>query len=66
MGGGLDYSRTNEQMFIKNFVGRTWPKEEVTKKRKIYILFWIQNNHEFSGVPFKCIFNDFSFLLDIS
>ena len=25
-----------------------------------------KNIHEFSGVPFKCIFNDFSFLLDIS
>ena len=25
-----------------------------------------KNNQEFSGVPFKCIFNDFSFLLDIS
>ena len=24
----LDYSRTNEQIFIKNFVGRTWSKEE--------------------------------------
>ena len=30
----LDYSRTNEQIFIKNFVGRTWPKEEVAKKEK--------------------------------
>ena len=30
----LDYSRTNEQIFIKKFVGRTWPKEEVTKKEK--------------------------------
>ena len=26
----------------------------------------LKNNHEFSGVPFRCIFNDFSFLLDIS
>ena len=26
----LDYSRTNEQIFIKKFVGRTWSKEEVT------------------------------------
>ena len=24
----LDYSRTNEQIFIKIFVGRTWSKEE--------------------------------------
>ena len=29
----LDYSRTNEQI-LKIFVGRTWPKEEVTKKEK--------------------------------
>ena len=61
----LDYSRINEQIFIKKiFVGRTWPKEEVTK-RKIWILFWIQKNQEFSEVPFQCIFNDFGFLLDI-
>ena len=26
----------------------------------------IQKNHEFSEVPFQCIFNDFGFLLDIS
>ena len=51
---------------MKNFfVGRTWPKEEVTK-RKIWILFWIKKNQEFSEVPFQCIFNDFGFLLDIS
>ena len=47
------------------FWGRTWPKEEVTK-RKIWILFWIQKNQEFSEVPFQCIFNKFGFLLDIS
>ena len=29
-GDCLDFSRTNEQIFIKNFVGRTWSKEEVT------------------------------------
>ena len=46
-------------------MGRTWPKEEVTK-RKIWILVWIQKNQEFSEVPFQCIFNEFGFLLDIS
>ena len=58
----LDYSRINEQIFVKKFVGRTWPKEEVIK-RKIWILFWIQKNQEFSEVPFQCIFNEFGFLL---
>ena len=61
----LDYWGTNEQIFIKKFVGRIGPKEEVTK-RKIWILFWIQKHHEFSEVPFQRIFNDFGFLLDIS
>ena len=38
-----------------------------TYKRRIWIFFWIQKkNHEFSEVPFQCIFNDFGFLLDIS
>ena len=59
----LDYSRINEQIFIKKiFVGRTWSKEEVTK-RKIWILFWIQKIKNFS---FQCIFIEFGFLLDIS
>ena len=31
---------------LKIFVGRTWPKEEVTK-RKIWILFWIQKFKNF-------------------
>ena len=46
-------------------MGKTWPKEEVTK-RKIWILFWIQKSQEFAEVPFQCIFNEFGFLLDIS
>ena len=46
-------------------MGSTWPKEEVTK-RKIWILFWIQKNEEFSEVSFQCIFNEFGFLLDVS
>ena len=46
-------------------MGSTWPKEEVTK-RKIWILFWIQKNEEFSEGPFQCIFNEFGFLLDVS
>ena len=28
--------------------------------------FRYKKNHEFSEVPFQCIFNDFGFLLDIS
>ena len=43
-------------------MGRTWLKEEVTK-RKIWILFWIQKKCDFSEVSFQCIFNDFGFLL---
>ena len=38
----------------------------VVTKRKIRILIWIQKIHDFSEVPFQCILNDFSFLLDIS
>ena len=53
-------------LFIKKFVGGTWPKEEVTK-RKIWILILdTKKNREFSEIPFICIFNDFGFLLDIS
>ena len=51
---------------LKIFVGRTWPKKKLLKKKNLDLLFWIQNNYEFSEVQFKCIFNDFSFLLDIS
>ena len=29
-------------------------------------IIWIQKIHDFSEVPFQCILNDFSFLLDIS
>ena len=55
----LDYSRSNEQIFIKNW----W----IGPGQRIWIFFWIQKkNHEFSEVPFQCIFNDFGFLLDIS
>ena len=39
---------------------------DVVTKRKIRILIWIQKIHDFSEVPFQCILNDFSFLLDIS
>ena len=41
----LDYSRTN---FIKNFVGRTWSKEEVTNFGKDVDHILDTKNHEFS------------------
>ena len=34
--------------------------------KKVLDLILDTKNHDFSEVPFKCIFNDFSFLLDIS
>ena len=43
-----------------------WGGGGVVTKRKIRILIWIQKIHDFSEVPFQCILNDFSFLLDIS
>ena len=43
----LDYSRTNGQIFIKKFVGRTWPKEEI-------ITFWERSGSYFK---FKKIMN---------
>ena len=36
----LDYPRINGQIFIKNFVGRTWPKEEI-------INFWERSGSYF-------------------
>ena len=62
----LDYSRTNEQICIKIFVGRTWSKEEVTnfwEKPRSY--FGYKKITIFIG-PISMYFNDFSFLLDIS
>ena len=50
---------------LKNFVCRTWPKEEVTK-RKIWILFWIQKIKNFQRSHFNVFFNEFGFLLDFS
>ena len=38
----------------------------VVTKRKIRILIWTQKIHDFPEVPFQCILNDYSFLLDIS
>ena len=46
-------------------MGRTWPKEEVTKKKDLDLILDTKNQ-EFSEVPFQCIFNEFGFLLDIS
>ena len=50
---------------LKIFVGRTWLKEEVTK-RKIWVLFWIQKIKNFQRSHFNVFFNEFGFLLDIS
>ena len=62
VGGCLDYSKTNEQIFIKNL----WVGPDRRKKLlKDLDLIMDTKNPEFSEVPFQCIFNDFSFLLDI-
>ena len=59
----LDYSKTNEQIFIKNL----WVGPDRKKKLlKDLDLIMDTKNHEFSEVPFSMYFNDFSFLLDIS
>ena len=63
VGGCLDYSKTNEQIFIKNL----WVGPDQRKKLlKDLDLIMDTKNPEFSEVPFQCIFNDFSFLVDIS
>ena len=60
----LDYSKTNEQIFMKNlWVGHDRRKKLQKERSGSYYGY---KNHEFSEVPFQCIFNDFSFLLDIS
>ena len=58
----LDYSKTNEQNFIKNL----WVGPDRRKKllKKDLDLIMDTKNHE--KVPFQCIFNDLSFLPDIS
>ena len=59
----LDHSRINEHIFIlKKFVGRTWPKEEVTK-RKIWILFWIQKIKNFQRSHFNVFLMNLAFYL---
>ena len=60
----LNFFRSNNQIFIKNYVGRTWPKEEVSlfgkvldhilETKKIFIFY---RSH------FQCIYNDFGFWL---
>ena len=63
----LDYSRTNEQIFIKHFVGGTWSKEEVTNFWKDLDRILDTKNHEFSffifKVPFQCILMILAFYL---
>ena len=59
----LDHSRIKKQIFIKkNFVGRTWPEEEVTKK-KIWILFWIQKIKNFQRSHFNVFLMNLAFYL---
>ena len=53
----LDYSRSNEQIFIKNWWIGPGQRKNLLKEG---------SGSEFSEVPFQCIFNDFGFLLDIS
>ena len=62
----LDYSRTNEQIFIKIVVSRTWSKEVVTnfQERLRSNEVYIQKIMNFID-PISMYFNDFSFLLDI-
>ena len=47
---------------LKNFVGRTWPKEEVTK-RKIWILFRIQKFKNFQSSHFNVFLMNLAFYL---
>ena len=56
----LDYSRINEQIFIKKFLWvETGQRKKLQKERS-------GSYFEFSEVPFQCIFNEFGFLLDSS
>ena len=61
----LDYSRINEQIFIKIFlwIGPGQRKKLLKERSGSYMDTKIQ---EFSEVPFQCIFNEFGFLFDIS
>ena len=64
----LDYSRTNEHIFIF-FVGRTYPKKDSTnfwERFGSYFSYKKKKNHKFSEVLFSMYFNDLRFLLDIS
>ena len=63
----LDYSRSNEQIFIKNWwIGPGQRKNLLKEGSGSSFGYKKKKNHEFSEVPFQCIFNDFGFLLDIS
>ena len=55
----LDYSKTNEQIFIKNlWVGPDRRKKLLKERSGSY--------YGCKKSPFQCIFNDLSLLLDIS
>ena len=62
----LDYSRSNEQIFIKNWWIGPGQRKNLLKEGSGSSFGYKKKNHEFSEVPFQCIFNDFGFLLDIS
>ena len=60
----LDYSRTNEQIFIKKlWVGSDQRKKLLKERSGSYYGYKKIMNFQ---VPFQTFFNDFSFLLDIS
>ena len=52
----------NRSLFKFFFVGRTWPKEEDTK-RKIWILFWIQKFKNFQRSHFNVFLMNLAFYL---
>ena len=54
----------NRSLFKNLWVGPDWRKKLLKERSGSY--FGYKQNHDFSEVPFQCIFNDFSFLLDIS
>ena len=54
----------NRSLLKNLWVGPDRKKKLLKERSGSY--FKIQKNHEFSEVPFQCIFNNFGFLLDIS
>ena len=63
--GCLDYSRINEQIFIKKFLWVIPGQRKKLLKERSGSYFGYKNSRIFE-VPFQCIFNEFGFLHDIS